>query len=196
MIQAIETVYNGYRFRSRLEARWAVFFDALRIPWEYEKEGFDLGEVGKYLPDFWLPTVGLRGCDTPGIWIEIKGAKPTDEEQNKCSVLAEGTEHPAILFWDLPCSHNERDPDNDGGYQFEFEPGYHECMWDNYMIFVCCADENCGCVKIDYPESSYMYCPKCGGTASDRTSRLLTAYTAARSAHFEHGQIGTPSVWA
>ena len=29
MIKAIETVYNGYRFRSRLEARWAVFFDAL-----------------------------------------------------------------------------------------------------------------------------------------------------------------------
>jgi hypothetical protein len=27
-IQAIETVYRGHRFRSRLEARWAVFFDA------------------------------------------------------------------------------------------------------------------------------------------------------------------------
>lgn len=24
-ITAIETVYNGYKFRSRLEARWAVF---------------------------------------------------------------------------------------------------------------------------------------------------------------------------
>jgi hypothetical protein len=28
-IKAIETSYKGYRFRSRLEARWAVFFDAL-----------------------------------------------------------------------------------------------------------------------------------------------------------------------
>lgn len=26
---AIQTEYNGYLFRSRLEARWAVFFDAL-----------------------------------------------------------------------------------------------------------------------------------------------------------------------
>jgi len=39
-IKAIETVYNGYKFRSRLEARWAVFFDALGIEYEYEKEGF------------------------------------------------------------------------------------------------------------------------------------------------------------
>ena len=28
-IQVIETAYKGYRFRSRLEARWAVFFDAI-----------------------------------------------------------------------------------------------------------------------------------------------------------------------
>lgn len=25
-IKPIETIYNGYHFRSRLEARWAVFF--------------------------------------------------------------------------------------------------------------------------------------------------------------------------
>lgn len=55
MIKAIETKYKGYRFRSRLEARWAVFFDALGVQWEYEKEGYDLGEAGYYLPDFWLP---------------------------------------------------------------------------------------------------------------------------------------------
>lgn len=54
-LKAIETRYQGCLFRSRLEARWAVFFDALDIPWEYEKEGYDLGEAGWYLPDFWLP---------------------------------------------------------------------------------------------------------------------------------------------
>lgn len=36
MIKAIETSYKGYRFRSRTEARWAVFFDALGVRWEYE----------------------------------------------------------------------------------------------------------------------------------------------------------------
>lgn len=52
-IKPIETIYNGYRFRSRLEARWAVFFDALGIKYEYEKEGYEL-ESGRYLPDFWV----------------------------------------------------------------------------------------------------------------------------------------------
>jgi len=34
------TKYAGITFRSRLEARWAVFFDALGISWEYEPETF------------------------------------------------------------------------------------------------------------------------------------------------------------
>lgn len=51
----IETIYNGYRFRSRLEARWAVFFDALGIKYEYEPEGFVLSDGTHYLPDFYLP---------------------------------------------------------------------------------------------------------------------------------------------
>ena len=51
-IKAIETQYKGYRFRSRLEARWAVFFDALGLAWEYEPEGFELGGGVRYLPDF------------------------------------------------------------------------------------------------------------------------------------------------
>lgn len=42
MIKAIETVNNGYKFRSRLEARWAVFFDTLEIEYQYEPEGFEL----------------------------------------------------------------------------------------------------------------------------------------------------------
>lgn len=47
MIKAIETKYKGYRFRSRLEARWAVFFDALGVRWEYEIEGFEKDVGGR-----------------------------------------------------------------------------------------------------------------------------------------------------
>lgn len=54
-IKAIETIYNGYRFRSRLEARWAVFFDSGKIKYEYEPEGFELPNGTRYLPDFYLP---------------------------------------------------------------------------------------------------------------------------------------------
>ena len=53
--KAIETHYNGYRFRSRLEARWAVFFDHAHIKYEYEPQGFELEDGTRYLPDFYLP---------------------------------------------------------------------------------------------------------------------------------------------
>lgn len=64
----IETCYRGYRFRSRLEARWAVVFDTLGWHWEYEPEGFDL-PAGKYLPDFLVYSKGGKG------WWEIKPAR-------------------------------------------------------------------------------------------------------------------------
>lgn len=64
MLRAIETRYRGYRFRSRLEARWAVYMDHLGIKWEYEKEGFEL-QSGRYLPDFWIPEWEM--------WFEVKG---------------------------------------------------------------------------------------------------------------------------
>ena len=80
-MKAIETRYKGYRFRSRLEARWAVFFDALGIKWEYEPEGFDLGGGVRYLPDFFLPEI--QG----GLWVEIKPVKPTSVEQEKLEKL-------------------------------------------------------------------------------------------------------------
>ena len=54
-IKPIETVYNGYKFRSRLEARWAVYFDESEIEYEYEPEGFELSDGTLYLPDFYLP---------------------------------------------------------------------------------------------------------------------------------------------
>lgn len=53
-IKPIETRYNGFRFRSRLEARWAVFFDCIGIKYEYEPEGYEFNE-SRYLPDFYLP---------------------------------------------------------------------------------------------------------------------------------------------
>lgn len=74
-IKPIETVYNGYRFRSRLEARWAVFFDVLGIEYEYEPEGFDLGDGVYYLPDFYLPY--------DDVWVEIKGKQLDYSERKK-----------------------------------------------------------------------------------------------------------------
>ena len=71
MIKAIETRYKGYRFRSRLEARWAVFFDACGYQWEYEPEGFDLPCGTHYLPDFKIFGEDYNG-DYNVFWIEVK----------------------------------------------------------------------------------------------------------------------------
>lgn len=51
----IETKYADYKFRSRLEARWALYFDLCEVRWAYEAEGFTLSDGQRYLPDFWLP---------------------------------------------------------------------------------------------------------------------------------------------
>lgn len=69
-IRPIETTYAGVRFRSRLEARWAVFFDALGVKWLYELEGFELPSGRRYLPDFRLVDIG---------WFEVKPAKCEDD---------------------------------------------------------------------------------------------------------------------
>lgn len=72
-MKAIETRYKGYNFRSRLEARWAVYFDELRVDWEYEKEGFELPS-GRYLPDFYFPWMS--------VWAEVKPDRELTREEN------------------------------------------------------------------------------------------------------------------
>ena len=63
-MKAIQTEYNGILFRSRLEARWAILFDALKIDWVYEPECFELSNGLKYTPDFYI--------DKYDLYIEIK----------------------------------------------------------------------------------------------------------------------------
>lgn len=90
VIKAIETSYNGYRFRSRLEARWAVFFDHIGLHWVYEPEGFVLDGGVKYLPDF-----KITDWDA---YIEIKPTLPSMAELEKLILLAReirGSQQPA-----------------------------------------------------------------------------------------------------
>ena len=93
-IKAIETHYKGYPFRSRTEARWAVFFDAMGWEWVYEKEGFYLSDGDCYLPDFWLPQINY--------WAEVKGEEFNEEEKRKAKNLAEGTGHDCLMLVGQP----------------------------------------------------------------------------------------------
>lgn len=97
-MKAIQTKYKGYRFRSRLEARWAVFLDQLGISWEYEKEGIELSNGQRYLPDFWVPCPRYHSTES-GYWLEIKGTEPTESERRKSFTLAKDTGHVALLVY-------------------------------------------------------------------------------------------------
>jgi hypothetical protein len=112
-IKPIETVYKGYRFRSRLEARWAVFLDSLGLQWYYEYDGFNVKSpqgtsLGYYLPDFYLPNFQA--------YFEVKPLFPTEREMSFVAGLShmlgwdkdsiDGVAHPgevAGIFWGLPC---------------------------------------------------------------------------------------------
>lgn len=63
----IPTTYRGVRFRSRLEAKWACFFDLMGWRWEYEP--FD---ADGYIPDF-----VLLGDDP--VLVEVKPAINLDD---------------------------------------------------------------------------------------------------------------------
>lgn len=79
-MKAIPTFYKGISFRSRLEARWAVFFDLLNLNYWYEPEQYDFGEYGQYIPDFYLPDLG--------VFVEIKGAYKNCFDAIKPALLA------------------------------------------------------------------------------------------------------------
>ena len=75
-IAARETRYNGVVFRSRLEAKWAAFFDLLQWDWEYEP--IDL--------DGWTPDFRLFGR----VLVEVKPVSDFDHD-----AFRKALKHPA-----------------------------------------------------------------------------------------------------
>ena len=101
MIVAIETRYAGCRFRSRLEARWAVFFDQLGITWEYEPEGYATS-VGNYLPDFRIHVPD----DYYPYWFEVKPPDSLVDDRHR--VLCVETAMPMIVARGMPRNYGDQ----------------------------------------------------------------------------------------
>lgn len=91
-IKAIETEYNGLKFRSRLEARWAVFLDAVGIKYLYEPEGFEFEDGTRYLPDFYLPDSHQ--------FLEVKGVQ-TERDWHKVDCLIDEGQDVVVGFSDM-----------------------------------------------------------------------------------------------
>lgn len=166
-IKPIETKYKGILFRSRLEARWAYFFDLIGVQWEYEPEGYSLPS-GPYLPDFWLPKVSLRG-DAPGLFVEVKPTADNDENRLR--------EFVAVVQKNLALVCGNGFLNTVGTYEgFQFMYDSDGVWWDNLMGFYKC--KKCGFVKFGFMESNYMNCPKCKKHTMDDKQLLALAQEA------------------
>lgn len=183
--EAIETVYNGHRFRSRLEARWAIFFDILGIKWVYEPEGFVLSDKTCYLPDFYLPE-----SDS---FFEVKGIM-SDKDMHKIEMLIKDANKQVVI----------------GYSDFTFQ----SCNFGDWMgkgvaneltdpsssVLVHCSE----CGKWYFSGSEYSYeCRCCHAHDGDHyfyvrgfgdktfgSSEVNDAISQAQQARFEYGENG------
>lgn len=178
-MKAIETQFDGFRFRSRTEARWSVFFKVAGIKFDYELEGFELPNGDRYLPDFWLSDAKM--------WFEVKGEQPSESERVKCKMLAEGTGCDVMLAVGPPDSRRE----NIHLFQKQVDPPFDEAplrimadrrnageFWlGNFSAYGCCT--------------RIIHVP--GSPEHDRypiISPIQGAYDAAKGARFEFGEAG------
>lgn len=151
---AIQTHYAGCHFRSRIEARWAIFFDHLGICWEYEPQGYNLPS-GPYLPDF-----RLHFGEGNAVWWEVKGERPTEAEMQALFDLSIETRQVAYIAWgSIPRDYTDEPRISD--------PSGNLVRW---------------CVT----KRSIGWVPATLDLAGIDSPKLLAAYTAARSARFEH----------
>lgn len=155
-MKSIPTTYKGVQFRSKLEAKWAVFFDSMRVKWKYEPFSFNIGRHS-YTPDFLLPEMdfrhetnampGLGFGKTKGVLFEIKPIAPNSDYKQGLHAAAETIKAPLILAIGTP---------EDRELQ-EFGP----CQtWDSPMVFIQCQ---CGYNTVEFDEGNYYYCKKCKG---------------------------------
>lgn len=98
-IKAIPTVYGGVRFRSRLEARWAAFFDLCKWEWEYEpcfKDG--------WLPDFALK---MRDDNSSPSYCEVKPICMTASSADLKTIFKKALRSGAVLLGNEPLTARE-----------------------------------------------------------------------------------------
>lgn len=173
--KAIETVWHGYRFRSRLEAKWAVAFESMRFDWEFEPEGFSIDGM-RYLPDFLIHNVIIRDGLVDDLFVEVKGM-PKNYDVDRMVMFS--SKRPLYLVTHIP----EYDPQNKPWYSDMFD----ECLdWpypfnytyidrDNFGAFL--GVNNDGWPQLFGADTRYL------SHANDLATGY--AYAAARKARFE-----------
>lgn len=184
MVKAIQTHYANCHFRSRLEARWAVFFNCLGVRWEYEKEGFKLPS-GHYLPDFWLPNLGC--------WLEVKPDNPDDQAKKLCEELGWETDRAVVLLSGSPGSEKL------SAFCFDCKDSSAGTGWwgDRDGLTWALTDDGELCFRVSVGPDRYFASPNCQNEFAGMLSCTLSheglpliqaAYRRALSARFERGE--------
>lgn len=179
-LAAIPANYRGCRFRSRLEARWAIFFDEMGIGWQYEPQGFTIG--GRpYLPDF------LLEC---GTWVEVKGTEDQLDHQLMRNAARSLPAMPAtdergprlLILGPIPVQY-ETVPGDYGWLGLDLDGRGDELLFHTY-----------GFGRFFRHRRPWLLGERTGDGPWLRPSFLeweygcLEAYTAASGARFEHGE--------
>ena len=176
-IKSIDTFYSGYRFRSRLEARWAVFLDNLKIKWEYESEGFELSDGRRYLPDFYILNFSggfymeVKPSDFDFASIEAQIIKDFIIQKNTNLLMAIGPPDCSVYKMFEPA----QDPINDSIIVVD---GLYE--WKVYFCDEYLVDEHR--FFLEPGDESFA--------SKEYNPRVYQAVTASRSARFEYGERG------
>lgn len=89
--EAVDTVHGGIRYRSRTQARWAVFLDTLGLEHAYEPKRFLLGGGISLTPDFLLPSLNA--------WLIVNSADPAIREADRWKAGLFASEHPEFRIW-------------------------------------------------------------------------------------------------
>lgn len=200
-IKPLETTYNGYRFRSRLEARWAVFFDALGVKYEYEPEGYKLPDGSCYLPDFLIHDVeGIHGCRwRTDIFVEVKG-DPDQESANKVAQFSrfynpyyrldpEDTTKPVWVVGNIPDPYNYVSDMSKQRYDYctHYSNLLNQCA-------LCINDfgpldsDRCFEFSIDYTDHLIFHGADSNYGFGSWSDKIRDAFIEARQARFEHGE--------
>jgi hypothetical protein len=174
-IKPIETAFGGHLFRSRLEARWAVFFRDLGVHYEYEAEGYELGTGVRYLPDFLLPSQSLH--------VEIKPSRSmTTLDMRKIAMFT--VDRPLLLIVGTPGEHEMLYIESNllGGWA-KLQTSIREFGADVFF-------ENLSLVTFDFLPGKQGWHVVYQHSAPYVDCTRHMAFHAARAARFEHGRSG------
>jgi len=168
-----EIEYQGFVFRSKIEAQWAFFMTQLDIPWFYEPDTVALttaaGKTVHYLPDFFLPDQDA--------FLEVKlEPKPKLEECWKCYKLAVELEQDVLLVYE-PIGKIDYN-----AYRYKAGTGEVECLYKLTTCPFCnefafthrgrCGEMKCKCSD------------KCAELSNDRATVIKAAIDKTRKERF------------